>query len=118
MALAVPLSRFTSRVGGGSAFFVRQHYAPPFMKTSESTHTATQLEELRALRRPSFVTYLLPYFLAAMFGLIIWQNGRSYAVVFFAALTVSFTLHSISERRSRREIDLVLTLLDAEQKAK
>ena len=26
MALAVPLSRFTSRVGGGSAFYVRQHY--------------------------------------------------------------------------------------------
>ena len=25
MALAVPLSRFTSRVGGGSAFFVRPH---------------------------------------------------------------------------------------------
>jgi len=25
MALAVPLSRFTPRVGGGSAFFVRQH---------------------------------------------------------------------------------------------
>ena len=25
MALSVPLSRFTSRVGGGSAFFVRQH---------------------------------------------------------------------------------------------
>ena len=30
MALAVPLSRFTSRVGGGSAFYVRPHYA--FMK--------------------------------------------------------------------------------------
>ena len=30
MALAVPLSRFTSQVGGGSAFFVRQHYT--FMK--------------------------------------------------------------------------------------
>ena len=27
MALVVPLSRFTSRVGGGSAFFVRPHYA-------------------------------------------------------------------------------------------
>ena len=27
MALAVPLSRFTSRVGGGSAFFVRLHSA-------------------------------------------------------------------------------------------
>ncbi len=25
LALAVPLSRFTSQVGGGSAFFVRQH---------------------------------------------------------------------------------------------
>jgi hypothetical protein len=37
-------------------------------------------------------------------------------LVFFAALTVTFTLHSISERRSRREIDLVLALLDAKQK--
>jgi len=27
LALAVPLSRFTSRVGGGSAFYVRQHRA-------------------------------------------------------------------------------------------
>ena len=26
MALSVPLSRFTSRVGGGSAFYVRHHY--------------------------------------------------------------------------------------------
>jgi hypothetical protein len=26
LALSVPLSRFTSRVGGGSAFFVRHHY--------------------------------------------------------------------------------------------
>jgi hypothetical protein len=31
LALAVPLSRFTSRVGGGSAFFVRHHYT--LMKT-------------------------------------------------------------------------------------
>jgi hypothetical protein len=30
LALAVPLSRFTSRVGGGSAFYVRRH--PRFMK--------------------------------------------------------------------------------------
>ena len=27
MALSVPLSRFTSRVGGGSAFYVRRHRA-------------------------------------------------------------------------------------------
>jgi len=32
LALAVPLSRFTSRVGGGSAFYVRQHYALMFSK--------------------------------------------------------------------------------------
>ena len=30
MALSVPLSRFTSQVGGGSAFYVRPHYT--FMK--------------------------------------------------------------------------------------
>ena len=34
MALAVPLSRFTPRVGGGSAFFVRPHYALQNMKTA------------------------------------------------------------------------------------
>ena len=33
MALSVPLSRFTPRVGGGSAFFVRQHQAHVFMST-------------------------------------------------------------------------------------
>ena len=32
MELSVPLSRFASRVGGGSAFFVRHHYV--FMKPS------------------------------------------------------------------------------------
>ena len=32
MALSVPLSRFTSRVGGGSAFYVGPHYA--FVKSS------------------------------------------------------------------------------------
>jgi len=31
LALCVPLSRFTSRVGGGSAFYVRPHYT--LMKT-------------------------------------------------------------------------------------
>ena len=38
MALSVPLSRFTPRVGGGSAFFVRCH--PRFM------HKARELQEL------------------------------------------------------------------------
>src|ERR1039458_2671121 len=34
LALAVPLSRFTPRVGGGLAFFVRPHYT--FMKLSHT----------------------------------------------------------------------------------
>ena len=33
LAVSVPLSRFASRVGGGSAFFVRQHHTP------QQTHT-------------------------------------------------------------------------------
>jgi hypothetical protein len=32
LALAVPLSRFTSQVGGGSAFYVRQHCTRAKMK--------------------------------------------------------------------------------------
>ena len=88
------------------------------MKKFESTNTATQPEELSALRATSFVPYLLPIFLAASFGFLIWSNGRGYAGVFFAALTATFSLHSISERRTRREIDLVLALLDAERKGK
>jgi hypothetical protein len=88
------------------------------MKTSESTNTAAQIELLRAFRATNYVPYLLSLLLIVPFGLLIWSNGRAYALVFFAALTVSFTLHSMSERRSRREIDLVLALLDEERKGK
>src|ERR1039458_1733143 len=41
LALAVPLSRFTSRVGGGSAFYVRQ-YGPP---DSSNTRRASEDSE-------------------------------------------------------------------------
>ena len=37
MALSVPLSRFTSRVGGGSAFFVRRLRATLLMKKKPKT---------------------------------------------------------------------------------
>ena len=88
------------------------------MKTSESTNTAAQLEELRALRGPNFLPYLLPILFSVSFGFISWSTGRGYASVFFAALTVTFMLHEINERRSRREIDLVLALLAEERKGK
>ena len=44
MALAVPLSRFTSRVGGGSAFSVRPHYITHIM-TDLKQHAKTKSEE-------------------------------------------------------------------------
>ena len=37
MALSVPLSRFTSRVGGGSAFYVRRHRTVANMSTMKLT---------------------------------------------------------------------------------
>lgn len=88
------------------------------MNTSESTNTTTRLEELSALRATSFVPYLLPILLIAAFGVLIRSKGQSYALVYFAALTVAFTLHSMSQRQSRREIDLVLALLEEERKGK
>jgi hypothetical protein len=88
------------------------------MKTSKSNNTAAVLDELRTLRKPSFIPYLQTYFWAATSGIFVWREGRSYAVVFFGALLVSFSLHIVSERRSRREIDMVLGLLEAERKTK
>ena len=42
MALSVPLSRFTSQVGGGSAFFVRPHASTKYnMKTKYMIKTIT-----------------------------------------------------------------------------
>jgi len=50
LALAVPLSRFTPQVGGGSAFFVRQHYT--FMKMQ-------RLMRLQVWMAIVFVSYTL-----------------------------------------------------------
>ena len=52
MALAVPLSRFTPRVGGGSAFFVRRldvvaRYK--FMPSKDQPNPKSEIENLRAL---------------------------------------------------------------------
>jgi uncharacterized membrane protein YsdA (DUF1294 family) len=46
LALAVPLSRFTSQVGGGSAFYVRPHPnmdTPTTPKTTSFSHRAAKL---------------------------------------------------------------------------
>ena len=88
------------------------------MTTSQPINTATQAEELRTLRKTGLAPYLLPLLFTVSFGLISWSNGRGYASVFFGAISVMFMLHSIGERRSRREIDLVLALLAEERKGK
>jgi len=46
LALSVPLSRFTPRVGGGSAFFVRRHYASHKMPTTRHPNAFTLIELL------------------------------------------------------------------------
>ena len=63
MALSVPLSRFTSRVGGGSAFFVRAHMKAVVIITSFCllavlalgqvyyTNDVTRAEAIRAASR-------------------------------------------------------------------
>jgi hypothetical protein len=81
-----------------------------------SSQIADLLDKLRAVQKPRFSTYFLPFVLAAAFGVIAWSNGRAYAVVYFGALTVAFVLHEISRRTTRREIDLVVALLGAQQK--
>jgi ABC-type bacteriocin/lantibiotic exporter with double-glycine peptidase domain len=89
---------------------------------SSSGHLSSQIEglldQLRATQKPHFSTYLLPIVLAIAFGGIMWSNGRPYGFVYVAALTVTVLLHDISERRTRRQIDLVLALLREQQKTK
>ena len=60
MELAVPLSRFTSRVGGGSAFYVRPHITP--MKTYIVHTTNGKTIKIRAHKFEASVDGLLFYF--------------------------------------------------------
>jgi hypothetical protein len=87
---------------------------------SGSVHLSPQMSdllgELRASRKTDFETYILPGIMMAAFGVIAWRNGKEYAFVFFGALTVALMFHNISERRNRRQIDLVLALLAEQQK--
>jgi hypothetical protein len=83
-----------------------------------ASEIADLLEQLRAEQKPRFSTYLLPIVLATAFGVIACSDGRAYAGVYFAALTIAFLLHGISERRTRQQIDLVVDLLGENKKTK
>jgi hypothetical protein len=86
--------------------------------STHSEHTAYLLEELRNSREERKSSYLLPMVLAAAMGGITWSNGRAYAGAFFGACMVAFTLHGISQRKNKRQIDLLLALLAEQERRK
>jgi hypothetical protein len=81
-----------------------------------STGVIDLLAELRETRGERFSSYLLPFVLTAAFGIIAWKQSCGGA--FFGALTVAFILHSMSQRRNKRQIDLLLALLAEQGKRK
>ena len=67
MALAVPLSRFTSRVGGGSAFFVRlREFMTSLWIMSLGALLVGSFVAWRVARRSHGVTEWRSWFLATM----------------------------------------------------
>jgi hypothetical protein len=89
LALAVPLSRFTSRVGGGSAFFVRRHYAYWLMNRAFFKYAISAL----AVQ----VLVCIPYYW-------VWHFGRGTTAdwlqlvsdwVFYFYLPVLYLLHFV-----------------------
>jgi hypothetical protein len=90
--------------------------SPAPVSTTPSTRIADLLGELRETREERFSSYLVPLVLTAAFGVIAWKNADAGA--FFGALTVVFLLHGVSQRRNKRQIDLLLVLFAEEEKRK
>src|ERR1035438_7724869 len=86
LALAVPLSRFTSRVGGGSAFFVRQH--------SRIYMTPRSLSKLAA---------------------ILWIILLLSAAVFLVLALLSAETQSMNARQHDEWVSLIKTTTDIER---
>ena len=70
MALSVPLSRFTPRVGGGSAFFVRHHRAYHM-----NTLFPKKIERLPYLVR--WLIYVAGLAVISAFLFPLWKHGGS-----------------------------------------
>jgi hypothetical protein len=69
LALAVPLSRFTSRVGGGSAFFVRRQDAHKFMTPAMQKIFGVMIclfAMIRLVSHPAAKTSFIEYVLMAV----------------------------------------------------
>ena len=98
MALAVPLSRFTPRVGGGSAFFVRQH--------SRMWQKRTEQEIAEARRQASRTRKLFAILFGVVVGVsFIFVRGRGWSL-HHASRYVSW-----DEMPSRIPVALVVGLL-------
>jgi hypothetical protein len=93
LALAVPLSRFTSPVGGGSAFFVRQQAHHTTKHKPMKTNEAQKIEEAKAAFLAAqtkqqtkaaflgmltlFVIFIMPRFVPAPFGQVVMAVGAA-----------------------------------------
>ena len=117
MALAVPLSRFTSRIGGGSAFFVRNHFcmwhnvfenAWPALVGAGVVGVAVGLTKRRPV--PQILLVVLVFVLLAVTTQIAWElfpqfrRGKNHVFVVLAVSAViclpfSFWMRSLERRR-------------------
>ena len=90
MALSVPLSRFTPRVGGGSAFFVRPH---------PNMNTPTTPKPTSFSRRAARLGWVCPVISLIVFALLIFDRqivARKIIPIFveFALLLIAVGLVS------------------------
>ena len=46
-----------------------------------------------------------------MFGYVAWMQGGQFATIYFGLLTVIISMDNTSERRTQRQIDLVVELI-------
>ncbi len=102
MALAVPLSRFTSQVGGGSAFFVRRHYTPQIMSDPNQQNPTPEPNKSGDAERTKQVTvFAWTAGVCALFAGITLVNAPTWPVAFgIAAIAVvgAFVFSTIFKR--------------------
>jgi hypothetical protein len=104
LAFAVPLSRLTSRVGGGSAFYVRQQ------DTTQNMNTSTLPSLIKTLRALSVLFASLGVFwisIPLVTG-IHWQNYVQGTLKFALVAIVLFSCYRYSRHDKRSSLATAL----------